>query len=173
MLFSSSRAIAPILINHSRHFWFPELSRFKTHNNLFKRSTIIISVFVYIATLLLILLSTEFAKIGIYRKITITWFTLLPCYLCSVAGSVLIIKLGKLLDKSQILEYVGKNSILFYLLHRPFLKLFFDVYRSMFGVSTSMTIIGFFTVFLITNIIVAIVSKVMNTRYLSYLIGKF
>lgn len=148
-------------------------SYFKTHNNIFKRSTISISVLVYVATLFLILLLTDFAKIGIFRKITITWITLLPCYACSIAGTVLIINIGKLLDKSYILEYVGKNSIIFYLLNYPLLKLYFEVYHTMFGINEILSIAGFVTVFVATNITIAIIAKILNIRYVSYLLGKF
>lgn len=148
-------------------------SYFKVHNNIFKKSTVLISVFVYVATLLLIFLISDFDKIGIYRKITITWFSLLPCYACSIAGTVLVINIGKLLDKSQILEYVGKNSILFYLLNYPLLKLYFDVYHTMFGINEMHSTIGFITVNVAVITTIAIVSKIMNIKYISYLIGKF
>lgn len=146
---------------------------FRTHNCLFKRTTICISAFVYISTLLLIFLLTDYGKIGIFRQISITWLTLIPCYACSVAGSILIINLGKLIDKSQILEYVGRNSIVFYLLNYPLLKFYFDVCRTMFSPNAILSTLGFLTVFLVTNITIAIVSKILNTKYISYLLGKF
>lgn len=148
-------------------------SYFKVHNNIFKKSIVLISVFVYTATLLLIFLISDFDKIGIYRKITITWFTLLPCYACSVTGSVLIINVGKLIDNSQILEYIGKNSILFYLLNYTLLGLYFDIYHSLFGINVIQSTVGFLTVYVATIITIAIVSKIMNIKYISYLIGKF
>lgn len=146
---------------------------FKTHNNIFKKSTILISVFVYVVTLSLILLSTDFAKIGIFRKITITWFTLLPCYACSIAGSLLVINVGKLLEKSKMLEYVGKNSIIFYLVNYQLLKVYFNVYHSMFGVNVILSSIGFVTAFAATIVTIAVIAKILNAKYISYLLGKF
>ena len=148
-------------------------SYFKTSNNLFKRSTIFISVFVYIATLLLLFLISDFGKIGIYRKITITWFTLLPCYACSIAGSVLIINIGKLINQSHVLEYVGRNSLLFYLMNYVLLKFYFNVYHSMFGINEFHSVVGFISVFVATITTVAISSKILNAKYISYIMGKF
>lgn len=147
---------------------------YKNHKELiFSRKAALISILLYITTLLTIFLITDYGKIGIYRQITITWVTLLPCYVCSVAGSVLVFNIGRTIRKVKILEYVGRNSILFYLLNYPLLKLYFGVYHAMFGSNTISSIAGFIAVFLVTNITIAIVSEIMNTKHISYLLGKF
>ncbi len=100
-------------------------------------------------------------------------FSDIPLYLCfSLLGSNLIFLIGKLVNENNFFEYVGKNSILVYLLHIFFLKILLKNFR-MYENSVFDCILIAVITFVVTVLLCMFCSKVFNTKYFKFVIGKF
>ena len=94
----------------------------------------------------------------------------------AISGSLLILSLGKLLQKSNILCILGKNSLIIYLFHvwilvklSLFTRSIWEPYADNMMVMTLiyLTFIG------IAALISYMIAKILNTRQLSWILGKF
>lgn len=104
---------------------------------------------------------------GIMGKIALTtWLPLL--LLQSFCGTLFIIKLSKKIGKSYILETVGKASLSIYIFHMYFLAKTLPLMRNVtVGFFLGVAYISFIL------LICVVVNKVLNTKYLKFVLGKF
>lgn len=94
--------------------------------------------------------------------------------LFSICGSCAIISFSKLISKSFILEYLGRNSLIIYCLHFPFLTyiLIFINHISI-PLNTKFTIL-IFVIILISSLFLCIISiQILNAKKIKWIIGKF
>lgn len=140
---------------------------------IFRKRYIWIALLCYSVSLLVILGVSDFGKVGIFHKITIDWTTLFLCYVCSVAGSILVFSIANFIRRSFILEYLGKNSLVLYLLNTHFICIFYKLYKPYFDNGSLSSVLYFTAVYISTLIACSIISRLLTTKYTSFILGKF
>jgi fucose 4-O-acetylase-like acetyltransferase len=105
---------------------------------------------------------------GIMGKISLNlyWFPLL--LLQSFCGTIFIIKLAKIIEKSCVLENIGKASLSVYIFHMYFLTKTLPIMRNF----TMNFLLGVAYISFILLVCV-IVDKILNTKYFKFILGKF
>lgn len=92
--------------------------------------------------------------------------------LLSFCGSMSLLSICKILPSSKHIEFIGKNSLIIYLLHMVVLsKIIIFLYK--FCSSTIMAIVLFFTSLFLIMYVCYLISIVINTKYLKWIVGKF
>ena len=94
----------------------------------------------------------------------------------ALSGSLFVLSLGTLLQKSDILCQLGKNSLVIYFFHvwiliklSIFTKSIWESYVDNMWVMT-----GVYVVFIgIAAILSYLIAKILNTKYLNWILGKF
>ena len=137
-------------------------------NSFFRTSTVI-----YIFTIVLLLVFN-----GHIPYLTRSFSYSLPLYplhtVLSVTGSILILYLSKIINSNSILEYLGKASLVIYVCHIPFsIQPILKLSKSLLGDSGVVSsIIIILLEILITLAICALFYRLINTKYLKWIIGK-
>lgn len=105
---------------------------------------------------------------GIMGRISLNlyWFPLL--LLQSFCGAIFIIKLSKMIEKSFVLETIGKASLSIYIFHMYFLTKTLPLMRN-FTMNFLLSVAYIFFILLIC----VVVDKILNTKYLKFVLGKF
>ncbi len=105
---------------------------------------------------------------GIMGKISLNlyWFPLL--LLQSFCGTIFIIKMSKIIEKSCVLENIGKASLSVYIFHMYFLTKTLPIMRNF----TMNFLLGVAYISFILLVCV-IVDKILNTKYFKFILGKF
>ena len=100
-------------------------------------------------------------------------YTEIPLFLVlSLSGIVTILELSKKIGHNKLLEYFGRNSLVFYLLHFVFYRILLFLTLPLLGRDT---ITSIFTIGLVlfTNIILCCISAyLLNRRCLKWILGK-
>ena len=99
-------------------------------------------------------------------SLNLLWLPLLLVQ--SFCGTLFVIKLSKKIGKSYVLETVGKASLSIYVFHMYFLSKTLPLMRNI-------TVGFFFGVAYVSFILLicVVVNKVLNTKYLKFVLGKF
>lgn len=105
---------------------------------------------------------------GIMGKISLNLLWLPLLLVQSFCGTLFVIKLSKKIGKSYVLETVGKASLSIYVFHMYFLSKTLPLMRNI-------TVGFFFGVAYVSFILLicVVVNKVLNTKYLKFVLGKF
>lgn len=105
---------------------------------------------------------------GIMGKISLNlfWFPLL--LLQSFCGAIFIIKLSKIIEKSCVLETIGKASLSIYIFHMYFLTKTLPIMSNI-----TMTFLFGLAYISFILLICVVVDKILNTKYLKFVLGKF
>lgn len=103
-------------------------------------------------------------------------FRWMPIYfILASTGSIVCLSLCKLLQKCSPLEYVGRNSIIYYLTHYQFFNISIPLIAT-FILSKNSSIIWSISIFLalfIGSVIWStLISMLLNTKYLCWIIGR-
>ena len=99
---------------------------------------------------------------------------IIPHLIMAVCGSFMIIELSEKIRKNVFLEEFGRHSLVIYCLHFQFMFSFYQIFKeqlNLMGVHhtlTSLIILYFFTAYGCLWF-----SKLLNTKYLKWIIGKF
>ena len=99
---------------------------------------------------------------------------IIPHLIMAICGSLMIMELSKRIGKSEFLEEFGRHSLVIYCLHFQFMFSFYQIFKeqlNLMGVHhtlTSLIILYFFTAYGCLWF-----SKLLNTKYLKWIIGKF
>jgi fucose 4-O-acetylase-like acetyltransferase len=94
----------------------------------------------------------------------------------SVTGSVAIYKLAKVINSNRVLEYVGRNTLVFYLTHMTFLWIACELlhkYMDLNGLSVLSTCGLLLGLFIGACLWSTAFSYLLNTKYLKWILGKF
>lgn len=99
---------------------------------------------------------------------------MLPIHiLLAFSGSFALIAMCRILKKSDILEYIGKRSLTIYIFHMYFINLFVSIFIKEFEINRlGYTIVTSFAVFISTMVICLFIERVLDVRYLRWVIGK-
>lgn len=98
-----------------------------------------------------------------------------PLYVLSAfSGSCLIIYFSKIINSNQLLQFFGKESLIFYMFQIRVLLFVEKRYLNFFEVDGVLSVIQFvIVVYLVSILILSVVSHILETKYFSFLIGKF
>lgn len=99
-------------------------------------------------------------------SLNLYWFPLL--LLQSFCGTIFIIKMSKIIEKSCVLENIGKVSLSVYIFHMYFLTKTLPIMRNF----TMNFLLGVAYISFILLVCV-IVDKILNTKYFKFILGKF
>ena len=125
---------------------------------------VFLSVLLYISLL-------DIAVPFITNKISIDWRSLIPFFILSVSGSVTIMGISKLIGNSKWLEYIGKNSLVFYMFNTLALNISVKLLVRYINSVTSFFI--YLLILIMACLTLIVITEVLNTKHLKYSIGKF
>ena len=143
-------------------------------NISFSRKHTLASICIYMFSLSGILM-LHFEIPFITNKIQVNLYTTIPLLLLSSLGSLLCLWICKSFPESKKLNLVGsigKNSLIYYCLNVWTLKVK-SLFFPLFGKSLLLSGFSFVLVMVIALVISSIASRLINTKYLSFYIGKF
>lgn len=107
----------------------------------------------------------------ITNKIQLSFSSLIPFFLLSTAGSLLVLQLSKMLEPNTILEYIGKNSLVFYMFNTFALNISVKL-LSKYMTTTLSCVLLFIGTIILTCCLLTIITYFLNTKYLKYTLGK-
>jgi fucose 4-O-acetylase-like acetyltransferase len=94
--------------------------------------------------------------------------------LLGVSGSISVIYLCKLVGQSKIMEIVGKNSLIIYMLHIPIIfgltNTFLPILKANVFQSSCLVII---CILIFIVVVCSIIAWILNSKYLKWMTGKF
>lgn len=142
-------------------------------SNITNRKIFITSIILYVATISCCYLT----NIGIphvtagFNTTLTTW----PIHIIlSCCGTITFVNICYLIKANTFLEFIGKNSLIFYLFHDNIVMKLLKTFKSILQqndnlLSLSITLI----IIVITIIVLSIISHILNKKYFSWIIGKF
>lgn len=150
--------------------WIGQMLK-KNKDSLFKWYVILALLILYIGAFLLL---TKFgAKVPfITNRIRLEWLTLPFFFILSVCGSVVIIYLCKIIGKCKPVQFIGENSLVYYMLNTFALNISVKL-LSKYMTSHLMCILLYIAVIALTLFILTFITKIVNTKYLRFTLGKF
>ena len=93
--------------------------------------------------------------------------------LIAVGGSVAFLKLCSYLRNSPVIEYIGQNTLVIYMLHLdvlyPLIENFLDIYNKN---TTEGSLLATFAIWTATMVLCLLMGKIFGTRYLRFMIGR-
>lgn len=99
---------------------------------------------------------------------------IIPHLFMSVCGSLMMIELSKIIDKNLYLEEFGKHSLVIYCLHFQFMFSYYQIFRDQLNaIGTHHTITSLLILYVFTSLGCLLCSKLLNLRYLRWILGKF
>lgn len=100
-------------------------------------------------------------------------FLLTPVvFLLAISGSLLILQISKRIRVNAVLQYLGRNSLIIYLVHFSFYELYLSLVINWFDKSTLISTVLFFGVVIANVLSCCIVAKLLNTKYTKWILGK-
>lgn len=144
-----------------------EISKNNINSWGFKINTLIFFVF-YVSYLLL---SREIPSITSDPYVPI--FDIIPHLFMSVCGSLMLIELSKIINKNSMEEF-GKHSLVIYCLHFQFMFSYYHIFRDQLNtMGTHHTITALLILYVFTSLGCLLCSKLLNFRYIRWILGKF
>jgi len=99
----------------------------------------------------------------------------IPFYLLSAStGSCLILWISRKIESCKVLEYFGSESLIFYIFQVIVMQVLEKIYIAHFEILGWPSVIFFVLVIsIITIIVLSVISRILETRYLKFVLGKF
>ena len=107
----------------------------------------------------------------ITNRMHLSWSSLLFFFLLSTTGSLLILQLSKRIEPNRILEYIGKNSLVFYIFNTFALNISVKL-LSKYMTTTLNCVLLFIGTIVLTCCLLTIICYLLNTKYLKFTLGK-
>lgn len=110
----------------------------------------------------------------ITSDILLTKYDLIPHLIMSVTGTLAILGISYKIAANEYLEMLGQKSLVIYCLHFPIFFAFFHMFKTSFGemgVHTTITSLLILHVFALW--LTVLVSNILESRYLKFILGKF
>lgn len=108
----------------------------------------------------------------ITNKISLNWMRILPFFFLSISGSVAVIGISHLISENKWLEYIGRNSLVFYMFNTFALNISVKLLVRFIKMGIP-SILVYLLILIVTCLILAVITKFLNTKYLSFSLGKF
>lgn len=119
-------------------------------------------------------LYNNFRLPGVTGGIELTVHTLIPYFVLSITGSIVFLYLCKILNESTLLESLGKNSLIIYCVHVPFITLWGSIigaYLSNFEMNE--ILYAYISILISVTFISYVISRFISLKYIRVIIGKF
>ncbi len=94
----------------------------------------------------------------------------------SIIGSIAFYEAGKIINQNRFIEFIGRNSLVFYLMHIVFLFMACKLYNAYFIITehSSWVIYVVLTSLMLGALLwCSMFSILLNTKYLKWILGKF
>lgn len=91
----------------------------------------------------------------------------------STCGSLMVIGVSYLIKQNKVLEFLGRNTIIIYGLHISFLFLYATLIAPTLGHNGYMSLLGMLLLLITVLVTMFFFIKVLNIRFIRFLIGKF
>ena len=92
----------------------------------------------------------------------------------SVAGTLMILYVAKMMTRNRCLEYLGRNSLVIYGVHRAIIGLFCFIFQeSLIGLNMRMSVVALFALLTFVISICVMFAWLLNKKYLKWMIGKW
>lgn len=99
---------------------------------------------------------------------------IIPHLLMSICGSLMLIELSKKINKNLFMEEFGRHSLVIYCLHFQFMFSYYQIFRDQLNaMGTHHTITALLILYVFTSLGCLLCSKLLNLRYLRWILGKF
>lgn len=108
----------------------------------------------------------------IANKIELSYHELPLFFLLVGMGIFSIMKISSMINQNGILEYLGRNSLIIYLLHFIFYRIYIYVFAPYFGVNTALSVSLFVLIITMNIVSCCICVRLLNTRYFKWILGK-
>lgn len=108
----------------------------------------------------------------ITHKIRMDWVSLVPFICLSISGSIVIIYLCQVIGRCKWLQWIGENSLVFYMFNTLALNVSIKFLAKY--MNSHIACIGLYiATMLLTCLILTVITKIINTKYLKFTLGKF
>lgn len=99
---------------------------------------------------------------------------IIPHLIMAVCGSLMIIELSKKIKENDSLEAFGRHSLVIYCLHFQFMFSFYQIFKDQLNMmSFHHTVTSLIILYVFTAYGCLWCSKLLNTKYLKWMLGKF
>lgn len=150
--------------------WIGQMVKKHKESLLNKMSALLLLALYIGAALSISLLGTRIPFIT--NRIQLEWLSLPIFFLMSIAGSVVIIYLCKVVGRCRPIQFIGQNSLVYYMLNTFALNISVKLF-SKYMTSHVACILLFIAVMALTLVILTVITKIVNTKYLRFTLGKF
>lgn len=127
---------------------------------------------IYIPLLIIVI----FSGIGvpyITNRVCVSLYQMPIVLILALTGTLCIIGISKRINTSRILEYLGRNSLVIYLAHFIFYRIYLSIVVDWFNLSWLISL-GLFLGVIVANVATCcLLARILNTRYLKWVLGKF
>lgn len=131
------------------------------------------------SSLLYVLICVLLALTGLHKPVVAMGFKCaiheIPLYLLSATtGTCLVLQVSKWINYNKVLQYFGKESLLFYIFQFKVMFMLEQTFIFCFKITDWLSVAFFvLSIYLITILLLSIISYAFRYKYLSYLLGKF
>ena len=111
----------------------------------------------------------------IVNKIYMSYISIPSFLILSITGSFLILVISKKIRSSYLLEFLGKESLIIYLIHMPILyKLIPAFQHQIQNVDNIRVSLGWYLIFFVISLsLSSLIALLIRTRYLRFIKGQF
>lgn len=131
-----------------------------------------LTILLYIILLAIIILSDTGVPY-VTNRVCVTMWQIPELIVLAISGIFAVLYISKVIGHNRALEYLGRNSLVIYLVHFIFYRLYLSVVIDLFNKSVFISTLLFVGVIVINVISCCALAWVLNTRYLKWILGKF
>lgn len=124
----------------------------------------------------LLVLIVIFSGLGvpyITNRVCVSMWQIPIVFILAISGTFMILAASRRIGVCSALEFLGKNSLVIYLAHFIFYRIYLSLVAEWFNVSTLMSIVLFLGVISANIISCCILAYVLNMHYMKWVLGKF
>lgn len=127
---------------------------------------------IYMVLLIIVL----FSRTGvpyITNRVSVALWQIPIVLVLALSGISFIVYVSKKINCSRVLEFLGRNSLVIYLAHFIFYKIYLGWVSGWFEISPWVSATLFFSVIIVNVLSCCLLAMVLNTRYFKWILGKF
>lgn len=139
--------------------------------SLSKRSEKLI-ILLYVFLLAVVVLSGTGVPY-VTNRVSVTMWQIPELIVLAISGIFAVLYISKAIGSNRVLEYLGRNSLVIYLAHFIFYRFYLSFVINLFDKSVFISALLFVGVIVINIISCCILARLLNARYLKWILGKF
>lgn len=144
----------------------------KSYKNVFSKKGFVVGGFIYVIGVILVYLVYSEVP-SVTHRIEINNFTVVPFLLLSFFGTVFIVSFCVFFKENRILEYIGRNSLVFYCAHLILLSFVIRFSKNFYGQSSVASCLALVVAFFSLVALCLGISWLLNRKKFSFILGKF